>query len=104
MAMLQGDPIGHMLLHGVHEEDLERERQHLARVRLPLLHAPGLPDASTCTGVESRAAVSCTGVCGKGKRSRSGGAGAVRVPGESRSVVMLYYERLSSGSHHVLQP
>ena len=41
VAMSQGDPLGLMLLHGVLEEDLQRERQQLARVRLPFLHGPG---------------------------------------------------------------
>ena len=40
VAALQLDPEDDMLLHGVREEDLERERQQLARVRLPLLHGP----------------------------------------------------------------
>ena len=33
VALAQGDPLGVMLLHGVPEEDLERERQQLALVR-----------------------------------------------------------------------
>ena len=33
VALAQGDPMGLMLLHGVPEEDLERERQQLAHVR-----------------------------------------------------------------------
>ena len=33
VALAQGDPLGLMLLHGVPEEDLERERQQLAHVR-----------------------------------------------------------------------
>ena len=31
--MLQGEPEGLALLHGIREEDLQRERQQLARVR-----------------------------------------------------------------------
>lgn len=66
--MLQEDPAGSVLLAGVPNEDLQRERQLLARVRLPLLHGPGLPDVqdvwawkaglgltSTCSCMEGQA-------------------------------------------------
>ena len=34
VAMLQGNPVGRMLLHGVRKQDLQRERQQLAQVRM----------------------------------------------------------------------
>ena len=40
--MSQGHPVGLTLLQGVRNEDLQRERQQLARVRLPLPHGPGI--------------------------------------------------------------
>ena len=43
-AMLQGEPMGRVLLIGVREENLQRERQKLAHVRLLVLHGPRMPE------------------------------------------------------------
>lgn len=54
VVMPQGDPVSLMLLHGVPEEDLERERQELHRVSLPWLHGPEMPGPSLCTRVHKQ--------------------------------------------------
>ena len=40
-----GFPVGRMLLYGVREEDLQRERLQLAQVRLTQSHVYGLSEA-----------------------------------------------------------
>ena len=41
-----------MLLHGVRRKALQREREQLAQVRLPLLHGPGMTMLSVDKGVD----------------------------------------------------
>ena len=57
--MLQGHPVGLTLLQGVLNEDLQRERQQLARVRRTLPLGPGMPEVSTCRECRELT-VSCT--------------------------------------------
>lgn len=78
VVALQGDPEGNMLLHGVREEDLERERQQLAWVRLPLLHGPAMLQVLACMGAIRQGRCELR-ICVEGKRSKSSDAGHVRV-------------------------
>ena len=70
--MSQADAVNGMLLHGVHEGDLQRERQRLARVRLPSLHYPRMPEPSACLGVETQGSCELDMVVAwRGRRSKS---------------------------------
>ena len=72
-----------MLLHGVREEDLERERQQLARVRLPLLHRSGALKALVCMGTEKQGSCELHITWVAGKLGRRSDAGPARMLNES---------------------
>ena len=68
-----------MLLHGVREEDLEREHQQLAWVRRPLLHGSRTLEVLLCMGAGKQGSCELRICCVEGKCSKSSDFGHVRV-------------------------
>ena len=74
VAIWQGNMLGMLLLDGVHEEDLQRERQQLAHVRPPLLCDPGMLELHhVWHGEAGRLAAATHGPCMQGQAQQEEG-------------------------------